>query len=477
MPISTLNSIIGSLIVGASIAYVITYRLNAQMKTKVRLLEEKRDTIKKEKEKREEQINSLLNEISDFRNQSEALKITSAKYATSIELLNKQLEDQMQWKTGFEEAQKEINFLEKQKLEIEVNLEAEKEKLIAQKENFEEQKRQLTTEFKNLAAIILKSQSDEFAQQSKKDINLLIEPLKEKIEDFKKQVSNAYTDDARERFSLKNEIKNLIKLNKDLSQEAKNLSLALKGDNKTQGDWGEMILESILENSGLSKGREYYVQQNIKDDNNKNFRPDVVVKYPGNRCVIIDSKVSLKHYEQYVNAEDTEQRDIALKAHIDSIKRHIKELSAKNYQNLLQECKSPDFVMMFLPVEPAYIIAVQSNVNLWQEAYQKQILLISPTNLITALRMISELWEHDKQNKNVLKIAEESGKLVDKFVNFLEDFDKIGDHIRKSEEMFNSARKKIKGGQGNLISKVEHINKLGANAKKTIPTNFLELDE
>ncbi len=477
MPISTLNSIIGSLIVGASIAYVITYRLNAQMKTKVRLLEEKRDTIKKEKEKREEQINSLLNEISDFRNQSEVLKITSAKYSTSIELLNKQLEDQMQWKTGFEEAQKEINFLEKQKLEIEVNLEAEKEKLIAQKENFEEQKRQLTTEFKNLAAIILKSQSDEFAQQSKKDINLLIEPLKEKIEDFKKQVSNAYTDDARERFSLKNEIKNLIKLNKDLSQEAKNLSLALKGDNKTQGDWGEMILESILENSGLSKGREYYVQQNIKDDNNKNFRPDVVVKYPGNRCVIIDSKVSLKHYEQYVNAEDKSQRDIALKAHIDSIKRHIKELSAKNYQNLLQECKSPDFVMMFLPVEPAYIIAVQSNVNLWQEAYQKQILLISPTNLITALRMISELWEHDKQNKNVLKIAEESGKLVDKFVNFLEDFDKIGDHIRKSEEMFNSARKKIKGGHGNLISKVEHINKLGANAKKTIPTNFLELDE
>ncbi len=477
MPISTLNSIIGSLIVGASIAYVITYRLNAQMKTKVRLLEEKRDTIKKEKENREEQINSLLNEINDFRNKSEALKITSAKYSTSIELLNKQLEDQMQWKTDFEEAQKEINFLEKQKLEIEVNLEAEKEKLIAQKENFEEQKRQLTTEFKNLAAIILKSQSDEFAQQSKKDINLLIEPLKEKIEDFKKQVSNAYTDDARERFSLKNEIKNLIKLNKDLSQEAKNLSLALKGDNKTQGDWGEMILESILENSGLSRGREYYVQQNIKDDNNKNFRPDVVVKYPGNRCVIIDSKVSLKHYEQYVNAEDKSQRDIALKAHIDSIKRHIKELSAKNYQNLLQECKSPDFVMMFLPVEPAYIIAVQTNVNLWQEAYQKQILLISPTNLITALRMISELWEHDKQNKNVLKIAEESGKLVDKFVNFLEDFDKIGDHIRKSEEMFNSARKKMKGGHGNLISKVEHINKLGANAKKTIPANFLELDE
>ena len=238
-----------------------------------------------------------------------------------------------------------------------------------------------------------------------------------------------------------------------------------------------MILENILENSGLSKGREYFLQQSMSSEDNKRLRPDVIVKYPGKRCIVIDSKVSLKNYEAYVNAKNTEEQKIQLKAHIESIKKHIKELSAKNYQSLFKDCKSPEFVMMFLPIEPAYLLAVQNDAELWNNAYQKQILLISPTNLIAALRMIAELWGHDKQNKNVLKIAEESGKLVDKFVGFLEDFDKIGEHLKKSEDAFDKARNKLKDGNGNLVGKAQLITKLGANTKKTLPQQYLEPNE
>lgn len=468
---------IGGLVFGAAIVYFITSKKIFNLQSINSSLEEKNKINLEDKNSVIQQLDLSEKALETAKSEIENLKITQGELRTRIELLSEKITEQNKWYDELNIAKTTISKMDAEKARLEENISSEKQKLEEQLQSFKEQKEQLKTEFKNLANEIIKEQSKDFAIKSKKDISLLIDPMKEKIEQFKKQVSDAYNDDEKERYSLKNEIKNLLDLNKNLSKEAHNLSLALKGDNKAQGDWGEMILESILENSGLTKGREYFLQQSVTTEENKRFRPDVVVKYPGNRCVVIDSKVSLKSYEHYVNAATIEEKSIALKSHIDSVKRHIKELSAKNYQELFKDCKSPDFVMMFLPIEPAYISAVQNDPELWNNAYQNQILLISPTNLIAALRMIAELWEHDKQNKNVLKIAEESGKLVDKFVGFLEDFDKIGEHLRKSDEIFVKARNKIKGGRGNLIDKIELINKLGAKAQKSIPQSYLELED
>ena len=468
---------IGGLVFGAAIVYFITSKKIFNLQSINSSLEEKNKINLEDKNSVIQQLDLSEKALETAKSEIENLKITQGELRTRIELLSEKITEQNKWYDELNIAKTTISKMDAEKARLEENISSEKQKLEEQLQSFKEQKEQLKTEFKNLANEIIKEQSKDFAIKSKKDISLLIDPMKEKIEQFKKQVSDAYNDDEKERYSLKNEIKNLLDLNKNLSKEAHNLSLALKGDNKAQGDWGEMILESILENSGLTKGREYFLQQSVTTEENKRFRPDVVVKYPGNRCVVIDSKVSLKSYEHYVNAATIEEKSIALKSHIDSVKRHIKELSAKNYQELFKDCKSPDFVMMFLPIEPAYISAVQNDPELWNNAYQNQILLISPTNLIAALRMIAELWEHDKQNKNVLKIAEESGKLVDKFVGFLEDFDKVGEHLRKSDEIFVKARNKIKGGRGNLIDKIELINKLGAKAQKSIPQSYLELED
>ncbi len=468
---------IGGIIIGALVAYLLVSRKAISLKSEIQILEERNSILIKDKENLLKQLNEIELNIDNTKKENEKLRIAEGELNVQIKLQDKKIEELSEYTHKYAQAKETIAKMETSMARLEENLSAEHRKLDEQIESFKEQKDQLKTEFKNLANEIIKKQSIEFTNQSKKDIGTLIEPMKDKIEQFKKQVSDAFANDEKERFSLKNEIKNLLDLNKNLSIEARNLSLALKGDNKTQGNWGEMILESILQKSGLTKGREYFIQESAKNTDNKRYRPDVVVRYPGNRCVIIDSKVSLKSYDLYVNADNLEDKNAALKSHIDSVKRHIKELSAKNYQDLFNDCKSPDFVMMFMPIEPAYLIAVQNDNELWNNAYQKQILLISPTNLIAALRMIAELWEHDKQNKNVLKIAEESGKLVDKFISFLEDFDKVGNYLRLSDEHFTKARNKIKGGKGNLVSKIELLNKLGAKASKTIPQSYLELED
>jgi DNA recombination protein RmuC len=421
--------------------------------TRLKFAQKEQQRLQNEKQEAVQQIELLENEI---RQKEEALKEESRKYLeleADIKVLQSKLEDR-----GKE--------LEKQE-------ESFKENLKEQEEKYREIQEQLKAEFKNLATDILEEKSKKFSESSRKDIGELLKPLQNKIEEFKKQVNEVYEIEGRERFSLIREIKQLAELNTKLTTGAENLTKALKGDSKMQGDWGEMILENILEQSGLTKGREYLVQETYDNAEGRKSRPDVVVRYPGNRCVIIDSKVSLTNYEQYVNAQTEEERKQAIKLHLNSVSKHIKELSAKNYQDLLNDCKSPDFVMMFMPVEPAYLLAVQNSPELWSEAYKKKVLLISPTNLIAALRMISELWHQDKQNRNVARIAEESGKLYDKFVGFLEDMDKLEKQIGKLNETYTDARKKLEKGSGNLIGKAELIKKLGAKQKKTMPSSFL----
>jgi DNA recombination protein RmuC len=353
-------------------------------------------------------------------------------------------------------------------------LKSKEQKLKDQKESYEQIQNQFKAEFKNLATEILDEKTKSFSEKSQKSIEVLLNPLRTKIDEFKTQIRDTYEKETRERFSLGEEIKRLAGLNNQLTTDAQNLTKALKGDSKVQGDWGEMILENILEQSGLTKGREYLVQETYDNAEGKKSRPDVVVRYPGNRCVVIDSKVSLTNYEQYIVAQEHETKEEALKLHIASVSKHIKELSAKNYQDLLTDCKSPDFVMMFLPVETAYLLAIHNSPNLWQDAYKKKVLLISPTNLIAALRMIAELWNQDKQNKNVAEIAEESGKLYDKFVGFLEDMNKIEKAINNLNSSYKDARKKIESGTGNLIGRAEKIKKLGAKQKKSIPSSFMK---
>ena len=347
------------------------------------------------------------------------------------------------------------------------------EKLLLQKKEIDDLHQRFTIEFKNLANEILEEKSKKFTEQNKENLNQILNPLNEKIKEFHKKVEETYDKEAQQRFSLKEEVKRLAELNQQISKEAKNLTHALKGDSKTQGNWGEVILENILDRSGLVKDREYFIQQSFTNEEGKRLQPDIVVKYPGERNIIIDSKVSLTAYERYVNAESEEEKNHELKLHIDSIKNHISILNSKNYQDLYR-ISGIDFVIMFLPIEPAYLLAIQNDPEIWNYAYERKILLISPTNLIAALKMIVSMWRQEYQNKNALEIARQGGELYDKFVGLLEDMKDIRNKLQQTQRSFDNAMNKISEGKGNLIKKAEDIKELGIKTKKTIPQDLTD---
>ncbi len=345
------------------------------------------------------------------------------------------------------------------------------EKLDQQKLEMEQIREKFSLEFKNLANEILEEKTRKFTEQNKTGLEELLKPFGEKIRDFEKKVNDAYTNEAKERFSLKEEVKRLAELNQQVSKEASNLTRALKAEVKTQGNWGEMILESILEKSGLVKDREYFVQASFTDAEGRRLQPDVVVKYPGDRNVIVDSKVSLVAYERYMSAGNDDERQTAAREHLQSIRKHIQELSQKNYQNLY-ELKSLDFIMMFMPVEPAYLLAIQSDSELWTYAYERRILLISPTNLIASLKMIESMWRQEYQNKNALEIARQGGELLDKLHGFLDDLLELGKKMDAAQKAYDESMKKLYSGRGNLIRKAETIRELGAKSTKNMPGWF-----
>ncbi len=347
------------------------------------------------------------------------------------------------------------------------------ERLHEHKKEVDELQQRFKTEFKNLANEILEEKTGKFTEQNKINLDTILKPLQEKIKDFEKKVEETHKKDIADRASIQERIKHLIETSNQISEDAKNLTKALKGDSKTQGGWGELILENILERSGLVKDREYFVQQSFKDEAGNRFQPDVIVKYPGDRSVVIDSKVSLTAYERYVSATDDVLREKALNEHLASIKNHIKQLSEKNYQNLYQ-LKSLDFVMMFMPVEPAYLVAIQKDPDLWYFAYEKRILLISPTNLIAALKMIASMWLQEYQSQNVMEIARQSGALYDKFVGLIDDLQDIGSKLESTRKAYDNAMNKISTGKGNLISRAQKIKELGAKTKKEIPQDLLD---
>ncbi|MFA7232126.1 MAG: DNA recombination protein RmuC [Victivallaceae bacterium] len=344
------------------------------------------------------------------------------------------------------------------------------EKLGTQKNEIEEIRVKFQTEFQNIANKIMEEKSQKFTEMNKSNIELILKPLGENLDSFKKKVEETYDKESKQRFSLEEKIKDLVALNNQISADANNLTNALKGQAKTQGNWGEMILESILEKSGLTKGREYSVQESIRDHDGNLLKPDVIINYPDNRKVVIDSKVSLVAYERFASAEDKAQQEIYLDEHIKSIKAHIDSLSSKNYQDYVE---SLDFTMMFVPIEPAYMFAMQKDHTLWNYAYAKRILLISPTNLIAALKLIVDLWKRDYQNKNTLAIADQGAKLYDKFVSFVETLLDIGKHIEKTHNSYEEAMKLLKDGRGNLIGQSHKLIELRVKAKKSLPPSLL----
>ncbi len=350
------------------------------------------------------------------------------------------------------------------------------EKLAEQKKDINGIREKFVYEFKALANEILSRERMVFTEQNKTNLDAVLLPLAERIKGFEKKVDEVYNLESKERFSLKEEVKRLSDLNQQISRDAQNLVSALKGQSKTQGDWGELILENILEKSGLVKGREFITQKSYKAEDGKRLQPDVVLTLPGKKNVVIDAKVSLTAYEIYASATGDEIQKTAVKNHLISVKKHIDELAAKNYQ-MIYQINSPGFVIMFMPVEPAFLIAIKSDPELWNYAYQKGVLLVGPTNLVATLKMVASLWQQEYQNKNAMEIAAESGKLYDKFVGFVKDMEDIGDKINSTQISYDKAVNKLSTGRGNLISKANKLKKLGAKTSGELPESLLEKDK
>lgn len=347
------------------------------------------------------------------------------------------------------------------------------EKLRDQKNEVAQLQEKFTKEFENLANRILDEKSRKFTDQNKENLDTLLSPLKEKISDFEKRVNEVYVSETKDRAALAEQLRQLHELNKAMTEEANNLTKALKGDSKTQGNWGEFILESILEKSGLVKGREYLIQETLRNDAGEMLRPDVVVKLPEEKSIIIDSKVSLTAYEAYSSSENDDERRKFLNEHVLSIRRHIKGLSPKDYQNLYG-IQSLDFVLMFIPIEPAFAAAVQADQSLFYDAFEKNIVIVSPTTLLATLRTISSIWKQEKQTKNALDIAKKGGDLYDKLAAFVEDLIKVGQRMDDAKKSYEEAMKKLSVGKGNIVSRAENLKLLGAKASKSIDKRIVE---
>lgn len=344
------------------------------------------------------------------------------------------------------------------------------------KEEIEQLQKKLATEFENLANKIFEEKTTKFSEQSKNNLAEILNPLREKISEFEKKVDETSKESIRGNASLREQLQMLKDMNLQITQEAKNLTQALKGGTKTQGSWGEFLLENILEKSGLVKGREYRKQDVIYSEEGKRFQPDIIVNLPENKSIVIDSKVSLVAYEKYISGEDDLQRQLALKEHITSIRNHIRNLGSKNYQALYQ-LESLDFVLMFMPIEPAFALAVQNETNLFNDAFDKNIVIVSPSTLLATLRTVASIWRQENQNRNALEIARQSGALYDKFQGLIMDLIDLGKKMDTLKDRYSEVMKKLHLGRGNLVGSVEKIKKLGANTTKSLPQQLLDRAE
>ncbi len=428
------------------------------------------------------QNTSSLNTVSE---QNNALKI-QLETVQKNKLATAQKQEEMyglqinNLKEQLEVFQKDSKFLRIKKEEITIELtklEADynnlQEKNNTQKEEVEKLQEKFAIQFENLANKILDEKSNKFTELNKENIKSILTPLQDKIIHFEKKIEDTHKESIGQHASLKEQILGLKDLNQQMSKETINLTKALKGDSKTQGNWGELVLERVLEKSGLEKDREYFVQQNFVTEQGNRVLPDVVIHLPDNKKMIIDSKVSLTHYERYANEEDDVLQKQYLKEHINSIKRHVEQLGDKNYHDIYK-IESPDFVLLFIPIEPAFAIALNEDNSLYNKAFERNIIIVTPTTLLATLRTIDTMWNNEKQQKNAIEIARQAGALYDKFHNLMTDLTAVGKDMDKAKINYASAMNKLFEGRGNLINSVEKIKKLGAKAKKSLPENLVE---
>lgn len=441
---------------GASVYLALTFRRSEYSR---KLCEQENVALKLEFEKikiesssRIESLNALLTD----------LRVTNEKLGQKLDEASRQTI-----------AAKEENSALTASIRMLQSEKAESEKTRAEQEQIFENR------FKILANDILRQNTTDLKNQNEEKLREILQPLHSNIEEFRKTVAETYNNEARERFSLSERIKDLVNLNQSISRQAQELSEALRGDSKVQGDWGEMVLESILEKSGLQKGVEYFIQattdengNTLRNEDGTLLRPDVVVRYPDKRFVVIDSKVSLTAFVDYANATDDESRQLASMRHVRSVKKHIDELARKRYQDYVGGDTKLDFVMMFIPTEPAYIAAMRLEPSLWQEAYDKNVLIVSPTHLVSGLKLIAQLWSRDRHTRNAITIAEEAGKMYDKFADFTKDMEKIEKTLGSTRKAFDDAMTKLSCGTGNLVTRAQNLRKLGVKANKQIAASL-----
>jgi DNA recombination protein RmuC len=454
MNLEALLPIVIGLIPGVLIGYLFarlksgSNREGAELEKQVLLLQSERAFLKENLTKAEEQARNVRQEA------EERLEHERNKLERELEDIRQKYLDA-------------ANSLEKSR----AFYQAQEQKIIEQKQEIIQLQKTLTTEFENIANKILEEKTQKFTDQNKVNLNQILDPLKDKIKTFEEKVDKHYTNENNEKISLREQLKHLTELNQTMSQETRNLTRALKGESKTQGNWGEFILESILEKSGLAKDREYRLQASYTTEDGRRLQPDVIITLPDNKNMVIDSKVSLVAYERFCSSETEEERLQYAREHLVSIKQHVKGLSDKNYQSIYG-LESLDFVLLFVPIEPAFALGVQTDSLLFNDAFEKNIVLVSPSTLLATLRTVANIWRYDNQNKNALEIARLAGSLFDKLSGFAEDMNKIKDSIRKADEHYDEALKKLKDGRGNVLTTAGKIKSLGAKTSKSLPVNW-----
>ena len=411
-----------------------------------------------------------VNQYQEIVQQKQQIEVEYGKAAQHVELLVKDKEN----------LQLALEKEQQTRLSIERTLEGTNAYLQAQQEKFEEQKQeivriksQFNNEFQVLANKILEEKTEKFTLLNNQYLGTILDPLREKIKGFEEKIEKTYNQEAAERNVLKGVVEQLMQQSVHIKNEASNLTRALKGDTKKQGNWGEVILERVLERSGLNKDQEYRLQASYQDEQGRRFQPDAIIDLPDDKQLVVDSKVSLVAYEKFINAVEDDERVALLKQHIQSIENHVKELSVKNYQSLYG-IHSPDFVLLFMPIESALSAAVMQKPELFSDAWDRRVVIVSPSTLLATLRTIAAIWKQERQNRNVLEIAREAGALYDKFVGFLSDMQQIQTHLDKASEKHQDAMKKLTSGSGNVVRRVENLKTLGAKANKQIDDRYLE---
>ena len=381
-----------------------------------------------------------------------------------------------QYQQRAETLSEELGQLKVELREQQVTLDKERRSASEKLELLEKNRDALKQEFENLANRIFEQKSERFSQQSKTSLDSLLNPFRDQLQDFRKRVEDVYTTETRDRQALRSEIKSLQELNRQITEEAANLTRALKGDKKIQGNWGELILERVLERSGLRKGVEYETQGSYRDEDNQLLRPDVIVHLPDQRNLVIDSKVSLVAYQQWVTADQEEERAAALKQHVEAVRNHIRALSEKDYSQL-NGLHSPDFVLLFMPIEPAFVAAFQQDENLFAEAFERKIIVVTPTTLLATLRTIENIWRYERQSQNARRIADRAGAVYDKLRVFVEAMEKLGSQLHTAQGTYDNAMNTLTRGRGNLISQANRFVELGVRVKKELPKSIVDQAE